>query len=1350
MTTRSFVGGGVWSGVLSEVLGDSLGRLLDVSLDGSLGKPLDGSLGKSPDASPYRPPGDSDMGMSSFDKLLIRGIRSFSPYNESVIEFYTPLTIIVGQNGAGKTTIIECLKYATTGDLPPNAKGGAFVHDPKVSREAEVKGQIKLKFKNVRGQTMVCTRSMQSTQKKTKLEQKTLESVLATTDLQTGEQVSISSRCAEMDAEVPLQLGVSRAVLENVLFCHQEESFWPLSEPSILKKKFDDIFAATRYTKALDTLKGLRKDLAAELKLEQQKLDFLRSDKEKAGKVRLEVERNLVRREEGRARIEAIEAQMTLVNAAIEKLTDDLKRLSDLHAELERMQHDMKVTEQSQNDLLQGLCIMSENDEILQVLLDQHLQRTRTSESGLAEMQKKRQHIEAAISDQSRALSTKLTEAGIMEAELSRLTDKKAKRTVLLASLCSELEIPMGDSLVQSSTLASEKMQTMKDSWSLLQKEIREEEDALRQKIQHTGTKVSSLTETKRMKKRSMEEHQMKLATTIDQISTVSSARDQLDELQLRLLEDEGVLNSSRTLFLGANYEERLEVLAQKRKEVDEKVQEINNQIASSTKFSQVRAKLQLKKGELERKNEMVHKIFNDIKSELEVFAESAVAIEDAECEGERIWREKEQALKAIQERNEKLLHTSSFERSKHEHAQALYSRKETELNEKMRKLEQVCGREDFGMHLAELEADYNLACSEITLSLASKATYEAFNSTFLKGKNCPLCERGFDSKMDEELFISNIPEKTLEIENRKRNLEAKLAELKGLRSTSDDVDRLKLVELPELANELKILENGKDHAQAAFDDIASELSTAVLEEKKTSSLKKRTEEMGKIQREIGFLQSDVDSLENEMRIGGVSGDIDGIQERQSELQRESQSIAKEMEHISNEMKCRRADLQSREGRFRDIKEQIMKIQLKQSESIRWEQTKSELEQSIQTAREEIALTEAELERWTLDLSVHQDRLNKLQNENSVKEADANARWIKVEQSNREYCSIHNEVEKMEDSCSVDMLEMLRHDKEQIQALLTEQQSELDKINEQIAVFSKATSEAVVEERNIRDNLKYRELEKRLTTTKMQMTELTSKLGTFDCQSANSSLQRHELRHCELLGERSGIFGEIRQLQDQNERLQNELSTDYRSIEENYRDQFVRFNATTLAIEDLEKYSKALDQAIMQFHAHKMGEVNRIIREIWTSTYQGADIDTIEIRADQEGVGGRSYNYRVVMLKGDTELDMRGRSSAGQRVLASLIIRLALAETFGQHCGVIALDEPTTNLDRDNIESLASSLVDIIKMRGQQGNFQLIVITHDEEFVDSLGRHECADYYWRVGKDSNQYSTIERQSFHGL
>lgn len=70
--------------------------------------------------------------MSRIDGLTVQGIRSFAPDHREVLSLYTPLTLIVGSNGSGKTTIIECLKYATTGELPPNTKNGAFIHDPKV------------------------------------------------------------------------------------------------------------------------------------------------------------------------------------------------------------------------------------------------------------------------------------------------------------------------------------------------------------------------------------------------------------------------------------------------------------------------------------------------------------------------------------------------------------------------------------------------------------------------------------------------------------------------------------------------------------------------------------------------------------------------------------------------------------------------------------------------------------------------------------------------------------------------------------------------------------------------------------------------------------------------------------------------------------------------------------------------------------------------------------------------------------------------------------------------------------------------------------------------------------------
>lgn len=60
------------------------------------------------------------------------------------------------------------------------------------------------------------------------------------------QKVCLSYRCADMDREVPTLMGVSKAILENVIFVHQDDANWPLAEGATLKKKFDDIFSATR------------------------------------------------------------------------------------------------------------------------------------------------------------------------------------------------------------------------------------------------------------------------------------------------------------------------------------------------------------------------------------------------------------------------------------------------------------------------------------------------------------------------------------------------------------------------------------------------------------------------------------------------------------------------------------------------------------------------------------------------------------------------------------------------------------------------------------------------------------------------------------------------------------------------------------------------------------------------------------------------------------------------------------------------------------------------------------------------------------------------------------------------
>jgi len=111
-------------------------------------------------------------------------------------------------------------------------------------------------------------------------------------------------------------MGVSKAILENVIFVHQDEANWPLQDPSTLKKKFDDIFSATRYlsfpvltlsplfffstqhiliiyasysmyryTKALEVIKKLHKEQAQEIKSYKLKLEHLQTLKDAAYKV---------------------------------------------------------------------------------------------------------------------------------------------------------------------------------------------------------------------------------------------------------------------------------------------------------------------------------------------------------------------------------------------------------------------------------------------------------------------------------------------------------------------------------------------------------------------------------------------------------------------------------------------------------------------------------------------------------------------------------------------------------------------------------------------------------------------------------------------------------------------------------------------------------------------------------------------------------------------------------------------------------------------------------------------------------------------------------------------------------
>ena len=915
--------------------------------------------------------------MSSIEKLSIRGIRSFSPHTQNVIEFYSPLTIIVGHNGAGKTTIIECLKYATTGDLPPNSKGGAFVNDPKLSRETEVKAQIKLKFRNVKSASMVVTRSLQSTQKANRLEQKTLEGLLMTIDPVTGEQVSISAKCAELDTEIPAHLGVSRSVLENVIFCHQEDSFWPLSEPGVLKKKFDDIFAATRYTKALESIRSVRKDLAGKLKLEQQKLDFLRGDLDKANKLRHNRESTQNRIREGEEQIRSIDLQVEAVNAVLARHNDDLSALSSLISELERMQHELAMTEQTRGDMLSNVREMTETDEELQIIFQNHSRIARGGEADIRALEEERDGKVSKANEISRQLAKISTTRGVLLSEMEVLKQKYGERHKAMLPIASSLGIAystasLDDDPAFDSVLAhaSSVFESRQREYSLQVEQAKAEERNCTETIQRSSTRVGTLEEARKMRRRMLDDNRIQITRILDELADSSNAVDLIADLDQRLGEEQVALENAKELFALAEYERRLGVLDEQRREAENALKDVILQITKHGQQSELRAKHDLKRTERERKEEWMNKVWNEIRDE---FGGISTSIGDADRDADGILRQRINETNILKDKLARLNQDIMSARWRQDSLATRIGQSREDVLYKTQEMVALCGDDSLSYCLDEAEERLVIVSAMCQDNQHAIEFYKAQLESLSGQHACPLCERSFAHKSEEQRLITRLvtmidslaPRNGGNARQEMDALKARIQGLMALKPVETEINRLQSMigqmeeELLNVHNELLVLDCNRD-------DLESELSASSLEERKASSLKRKGEEVVRVSREVSAISSELSFLEQKLSLSGATGSLEQLYVEQESLQSSIRSIQSEIDACSRECKARREEVRLAEHRVHSMREELMRTQLKQSECVRLERKRQELEALNAQLTNEVSVRNGRIDRSCL------------------------------------------------------------------------------------------------------------------------------------------------------------------------------------------------------------------------------------------------------------------------------------------------------------------------------------------------------------------------------------------------
>ncbi|KAM0679855.1 DNA repair protein rad50 [Glugoides intestinalis] len=1225
--------------------------------------------------------------MPLLEKLMIKGIRSFSPNESNVLEFHTPLTLIVGANGTGKTTIIECLKYITTGDLPPNARGGAFIYDPKIAKEIDVKAEVRLRFKNGRNESIECVRSMQSSMRKSKVEQKTLECSLSKEV--NGIEVQITSKMADVDRDVSLHLGLYPSILENVIFCHQDESTWPIGDPTVIKKKLDDIFNSTKYNKALLNLKASKKEVSTDLKLKTQQISIFLKDKMKRDDILKSIQCYTEEIEKKNSKFKVFSDEILRITECMQTISTDMKILEKLEQNYRILKTEFDNSKRFVEAF--GFEILESIDKELAVQrvkeidcalmnlnslnIEEEFVKIEILRKQVLEEAEKNANIERRIQETERGVKNlKLERRSNVEFLLNEFSCAEEELTEKITEIFNIVEINIKE---KTKELGNDRecLMMKRNEQKSIEKLVEEKKTFI---SKHSHLEPGSLTE--QVDIFIDYEKQIELEAVVDEL---------LEDVSVKQCNLNEMFKASELVF--------------KRKMLVESIEELRKELSSVSletlerSLKKAQALLEQKKTNLKRsiEEEQCKKLLEEQnrRSNSNLILEIKALLGNADFFDEYENSSNKNEIESIKH----ALDTNNIDRLKESGESAIFN---TEIPRCIEELQQEI-----------------LSCkSKMENNRYADAIYRNFFETAKKNHNCPLCKREFNGEAEATFntklsgVLSKLPEIVKTTEAKLKDLQKSLDqfEKRNLEILKKNETRIRIKQLLEkLSNETVI------KASTVY-SLESEVNEVELEVEKHIQLYRDT--LGKMNK-LSDMELELAKIPEMVEMQPVKDDFHNskamLERARLELTEYIKEV-KEKERLTkkkNEEKERQAIIKQKEQYIEDLKHIIIE-DLKEEENL-------------------ILLKETKLEKIKTNFMKSK---------------------MEVEQKKERNLEIDKQISKAEEEMSNDLKKLTKRflnskvyfNGREFEMRLLGDVSEYDKLRNEVLSHKNKIIKLAKEFENAKHQLKVVEENIKLQEAKERIFVIEKELQNFDMAKyghLKGKYTTYEEKKIKLMTAESVIRGELKQIAQSLRTLNHELEG-YQEANKNYLRCAIEIRILELSLEDMEKCINGLDKAIVDFHSTKIEEVNRALRELWGSTYKGNDIEYIELKSESSET--RAYNYRLVMVKNGVELDMRGRSSAGQKMIASILFKIALAESFSNGCNILALDEPTTNLDKENIESLAQTLLLIIKERT---DFQLIVITHDEDFVQLLNR-EGLEYFYRLKRDPKGNGYIERHSIY--
>lgn len=1094
------------------------------------------------------------------------------------------------------------------------------------------------------------------------------------------------------DELIPKYLGVSSAVLENVIFCHQDESLWPMSEPLILKKQFDKIFEAQKYSNALENLKKLRKSQAEDLKKLRVDEEHLKEDKARA-------DRNQARSTQLGDEIEALRVQMADLNAQIETASHDATKKLEYATNAARHVNALSNKSQQANyikhnvdELKANMTEHTESDEWLEQTLAKYEERMAEFEREIAKYRNQHKEVGAAIEETEKQLSQKQSEKGQFIAEKENYERQVESRLQLVRTSARQHSMrgfdgDLDDGQVREFVAKIQRISREKDrELEKIRKQMDEELQAKQDVLTNLETKRASRTGEKTSARQTIAGNEKKVTSNQQKIKSIAMDEGTNAALESSYRDIKERLESLRSEYEVADWDNNIRKAESERRELGAESARLRTELISSNKLAEALAQFQLVKKEAKDRQARLDTMQSTYHDQLSAVIGHNWTLDSLEEKFEEAASKRATVVSDAKKKQEELSRELNGLDYKLKTARDNLKRKKDDVRRFSDMVMKSITRGEDGSPIETIDeyprelADLESLRNEAQASLDSQEISAKF---FTNGKkcienrnSCLLCERSFANGPEKSKALQLIEKRLLEVTQ--QNLQTQLDEYEedlktanAARQQYDSYKTLSEVDIPSLQKDVKKIESEKKLVVESLEEQDLVVADAVSSQHDLDSLVKPVGTITQCKNDLVKYDADIARLSSQQKMSGSSLNTEELDQQSTACEESIRALDSKLNKLRSDEKQASSSINLLEKEEGEVSQKLSsaKYQLEKKQSLSDEI--KDLRDSTAKLRESMQVADAELESLAPEVAKAKASYEDVQSRGRAKEKQVQNDKNDVANSVHKFKLIDDNINQYLENDGPGKLASCERAITRIEQQKQDYMAEQQEITRKGNAIQKQTADSESNRKSITENIRYRNGLKELRQFEREIAELKSKNVEDDYEQLQAEADEAAKDHQDLVARRGPMSGEMNAKDQELLRLIEEWDKYYSNSNEQYREAHVKAELTKAAVDDMAKYSEALETAIMKYHSLKMEEINQIAGELWQRTYQGTDVDTIMIKSENENLTlKRSYNYRVVMVKGDVEMDMRGRCSAGQKVLASIIIRLALAECFGVNCGV--------------------------------------------------------------------------------